>query len=195
VEALTGALVLWLSSGLAFAGLCRCTLALEARRGRLDLRIYHGGYEHMPVLAASFLLMGLACSGFPGTLGFIGEELLVDGATEMFPILGYGVIIAGALTGLGVFRMYLSLFCGSRESSPRMAILPREAWAFSALTALLVIAGLVPNAIVSSRERAADEVLAVRIGQMEDRSPVDSGAVAPDELAPGDRVHKQIAGR
>jgi NADH-quinone oxidoreductase subunit M len=88
VEALTGALVLWLSSGLAFAGLCRCTLALEARRGRLDPRIYHGGYEHMPVLAASFLLMGLACSGFPGTLGFIGEERLVDGATEMFPILG-----------------------------------------------------------------------------------------------------------
>ena len=34
----------------------------------------------MPVLAISFLSMGLACTGFPGTLGFVGQELLVDGA-------------------------------------------------------------------------------------------------------------------
>lgn len=174
-EALTGALVLWLSSGLAFAGLCRCTLVLEARRGRLDLRTYHGGYEHMPILAASFLLMGLACSGFPGTLGFIGEELLVDGAIEMFPVLGYGVVLAGVLTGLGILRMYFSLFCGSRDTSPRMAILAREAWAFSLLTALLVIAGIAPNPILTSREKAGEEILALREQRMGSASLLDPG--------------------
>jgi NADH-quinone oxidoreductase subunit M len=185
-EALTGALVLWLSSGLAFAGLCRCTLVLEARRGRLDLRTYHGGYEHMPVLAASFLLMGLACSGFPGTLGFIGEELLVDGAIEMFPTLGYGVILAGALTGLGVLRMYFSLFCGSRDMSPRMRILPREAWTFSALTALLVIAGIAPGPIVTSRRKAGEEILIARtLGLGTDGKPQLYLSSAPPGAAPG----------
>jgi len=164
-EALTGALVLWLSSGLAFAGLCRCTLVLEARRGRLDLRRHHGGYEHMPILAATFLITGLACSGFPGTLGFIGEELLIDGAVEMFPILGYGVVLAGALTGLGILRMYFSLFCGRRARSPRIRILPREAWTFSALAAVLVVTGLVPQPLVTSRQKAGREILIARTPQ------------------------------
>ena len=76
--ALTGGLLVWLSAGLAFAGLARCVLVLEARRGRLDLTRYHGGYERMSVLAISFLSMGLACAGFPGTLGFVGLELLEE---------------------------------------------------------------------------------------------------------------------
>src|SRR5204862_2793813 len=102
VTALAGGLLVWLSAGLAFAGLARCVLVLEARRGRLDLTRYHGGYERMPVLAITFLAMGLACTGFPGTLGFIGQELLVDGAVDVFPVMGFAVIIASALTGLAV---------------------------------------------------------------------------------------------
>ena len=40
----------------------------------------------MPLLAISFLCMGLACTGFPGTLGFVGQELLVNGAVDAFPL-------------------------------------------------------------------------------------------------------------
>ena len=36
-SALAGGLLVWLSAGLAFAGLARCVLVLEARRGRLGL--------------------------------------------------------------------------------------------------------------------------------------------------------------
>ena len=183
-EALTGALILWLSSGLAFAGLCRCTLVLEARRGRLDLRTYHGGFEQMPILAASFLLMGLACSGFPGTLGFVGEELLVDGAVEMFPILGYGVIVAGALTGLGILRMYFSLFCGSRDKSPRVRILPREAWTFSALTALLVLSGVAPGPLVVSRQKAGEQILLSRALNSGDDQVLYPASVPRSDAAP-----------
>ena len=43
VTALAGGLLVWLSAGLGFAGLARCVLVLEARRGRLDLTSYHGG--------------------------------------------------------------------------------------------------------------------------------------------------------
>src|SRR5262249_3345281 len=35
-SALAGGLLVWLSAGFAFAGLARCVLVLEARRGRLD---------------------------------------------------------------------------------------------------------------------------------------------------------------
>ncbi|HTI41612.1 MAG TPA: proton-conducting transporter membrane subunit [Vicinamibacterales bacterium] len=166
VTALAGGLLVWLSAGLAFAGLARCVLVLEARRGRLDLTTYHGGYERMPVLAISFLAMGLACTGFPGTLGFVGQELLVDGAVDVFPVMGFAVVAASALTGLAVLRMYFSLFCGRAEvrmhPSLQLGLRPREAWTFVALVAALVALGIAPRPLVDSRFDASDEILRVR---------------------------------
>ena len=166
VTALAGGLLVWLSAGLGFAGLARCVLVLEARRGRADLTRYHGGYDRMPVLAISFLAMGLACTGFPGTLGFIGQELLVDGAVDVFPVMGFAVVIASALTGLAVLRMYFSLFCGRSDvlahPSLRLGLRPREAWTFVALVIALVGLGLAPRPLVDSRFAASEEILRLR---------------------------------
>jgi NADH-quinone oxidoreductase subunit M len=165
-SALAGGLLVWLSAGLGFAGLARCVLVLEARRGRLDLTTYHGGYERMPLLAISFLSMGLACTGFPGTLGFVGQELLVDGAVDVFPVMGFAVVIASALTGLAVLRMYFSLFCGRSEalahSALRFGLTPREAWTFVALVIALVGFGIAPGALVDSRFAASHDILRLR---------------------------------
>ena len=165
-SALAGGLVVWLSAGLAFAGLARCVLVLEARRGRLDLTTYHGGYERMPLLAVSFLAMGLACTGFPGTLGFIGQELLVDGAVGAFPVMGFAIVVASALTGLAVLRMYFSLFCGRPDppshSSQRLGLRPREAWTFTALVIALVGLGVAPRALVDSRFAVSEDILRQR---------------------------------
>jgi NADH-quinone oxidoreductase subunit M len=166
VTALAGGLVVWLSAGLAFAGLSRSVLVLEARRGRLDLTKYHGGYERMPLLAASFLCMGLACTGFPGTLGFVGQELLVDGAVDAFPIMGFAVVVASALTGLAVLRMYFSLFCGRSDglarSDVQLGLKPRESWTFVALVIALIALGLAPRLLVDSYVSAGAEILRAR---------------------------------
>jgi NADH-quinone oxidoreductase subunit M len=165
-EALAGGLLVWLSAGLAFAGLARAVLVLEARRGRLDLTTYHGGYERMPVLAVAFLTMGLACTGFPGTLGFLGQELLVNGAVGAFPVMGFAVVIASALTGLAVLRMYFSLFCGRPDvrahSGVRLGLTRSEAWTFVAVVIALVGFGIVPRSLVDSRFAASDEILRLR---------------------------------
>jgi NADH-quinone oxidoreductase subunit M len=164
--ALAGALLVWLSAGIAFAGLARCVLVLESRRGRLDLTTYHGGYERMPLLAISFLAMGLACTGFPGTLGFVGQELLVKGAVEAFPVMGFAVVAASALTGLAVLRMYFSLFCGRSDalahSSLRLGLTRRESWTFVAVVIVLVGLGLAPRPIADSQFTAGEEILRTR---------------------------------
>jgi NADH-quinone oxidoreductase subunit M len=177
-QALAGSLVLWLSSALAFTGLTRTVLALEVRRGRLDLTRYHGGYEELAQLAVSFLVLGLACTGFPGTLGFIGQEMLVEGAVREFPALGFFVLAAAALTGLAVLRMYFSLFCGARSTSfgLRRMLLRRERLAFGALTVLLVAGGLLPRTIVASRLEAGHEMLRER--EQRARSATPPGAPA-----------------
>jgi NADH-quinone oxidoreductase subunit M len=151
---------------LGFAGLARCVLVLEARRGRMDLTRYHGGYERLPLLGVSFLAMGLACTGFPGTLGFIGQELLVNGAVGVFPIMGFAVVMASALTGLAILRMYFSLFCGRSDvlshQSLRLGVKPLEAWSFVALVIALIGFGLMPRPLVDSRFDASDEILRLR---------------------------------
>jgi NADH-quinone oxidoreductase subunit M len=143
----------------------------------------------MPVLAISFLAMGLACTGFPGTLGFVGQELLVDGAVDVFPVMGFAVVIASALTGLAVLRMYFSLFCGRSEvrlhPSLRLGLRPREAWTFVALVAVLVGLGIAPRPLVDSRFDASDEILRQR---QEQRGDVSTPRAAGEHRADGTRV-------
>ncbi len=179
VSALAGGLLVWLSAGLAFAGLARSVLVLEARRGRLELTTYHGGYERMPVLAIGFLAMGLACTGFPGTLGFVGQELLVTGAIDQFPVMGFAVVGASALTGLAIVRMYFSLFCGRTDplthSGLPLGLKRREAWTFGALVVALVGLGVAPRALVDSRFAAGEDILQLRRANL-----ARSGARPPD---------------
>jgi NADH-quinone oxidoreductase subunit M len=124
----------------------------------------------MPLLATSFLCMGLACTGFPGTLGFVGQELLVNGAVDVFPVMGFAVVLASALTGLAVLRMYFSLFCG-RPDAPshpgvRFGLTRREAWTFVAIVIALVAFGIVPRPLVDSRFAASDNILRLRQANM-----------------------------
>jgi NADH-quinone oxidoreductase subunit M len=160
---LAGGLALWISSGLALAGVTMTLAALEARRGPLTLKRYEGNYGRTPLLAAGFLLFGLASVGFPGTLGFIGEEALAHGAFEGAPIRGALVLLASALNGITVMRFYFALFGGpqARETSGQ-EVRPRERLAVLALAAVLLVGGLFPAGFLASRERAARETLASR---------------------------------
>lgn len=161
--ALTGALCVWLSIGLSLGGFGLTLRALEGRRGRLSLTDFKGLYEHTPALAVCFLLTGLASVGFPGTLGFIGTELLVDGVVEAYPYIGIAIVLAGALNGIGMVQTYFRLFTGTRyTSSVSLQISPRERFAVLALAALLLVGGLAPQSNVRSRFDAAQELLIER---------------------------------
>src|SRR5579871_1565406 len=76
---LTGGLALWFSVLISLGGFGLVLRAMEGRFGRLSLASHHGLYEPTRTLAACFLVTGLASVGFPGTLGFVATDLLVDG--------------------------------------------------------------------------------------------------------------------
>src|SRR5207248_2400475 len=136
---LTGALALWVSVALALAGFGLTLRALEARFGRLSLADFQGLYDHSPTLAVCFLLTGLASVGFPGTLGFVSTELLVEGVIDANLWVGLAVIAAGALNGIAVVRAYLLLFTGARHTSTvSLGIGVRERVAVLTLSALIL---------------------------------------------------------
>jgi len=173
---LAGALSLWFSVTLGLGGFGLTLRALEARFGRLSLADFHGLYDNSPALAVCFLVTGLASVGFPGTLGFVATELLVDGAVEANLTLGIAVALAAALNGIAVLRAYFRLFAGKRHAATiSLRIGLRERIAVLTLTALLLGGGLFPQLGISSRHQAAQEILKDRQENLRraerDRSP------------------------
>jgi NADH-quinone oxidoreductase subunit M len=160
---LVGALCLWFAVTLSLAGLGLTLRALEARYGRLSLVDFRGLYEHSPMLAVCFLVTGLASVGFPGTLGFVASELLVEGAVEANLLTGIAVLAAAALNGIAVVRAYLLLFTGARHfSSVSLAITARERFVLLTLITLILGGGLFPQPGVAHLYAVAEKVLQAR---------------------------------
>ena len=86
--------------------------------------------------------------------------------------MGFAVVIASALTGLAVVRMYFLLFCGRSDalahSGLRFELTRREAWTFVALVIALVGFGVAPRPLVNSRFAASDNILRLRQMRMLD---------------------------
>jgi NADH-quinone oxidoreductase subunit M len=159
-ESLTGAFSLWLAASMSLVGLGLVLRAAESRFGRLSLEGYRGLYRHSPTLAGCFLLMGLAAAGFPGTLGFISSEILVDGALSESAVPGLVAILAGTMNGIAVMRAYFRLFAGpSHSSTIPLGITTRERLSVVILAVLLLAGGLYPQAAIASRHAAARAVL------------------------------------
>jgi len=162
---LTGALSVWLSVGLSLGGFGLTLRCMESRAGRISLSDYHGYAERTPVLAAFFLLTGLASVGFPGTIGFIAIELLTEGALDMYPFVGVAVIVAAVLNGIAVVQVYFRIFGGAKhESSIPIGGRVRERFAVATLALLILAGGLYPQPGVASRHHAATMLLQERRG-------------------------------
>jgi NADH-quinone oxidoreductase subunit M len=160
---LTGSLCLWISVALALTGFGLTLRSIESRTGRISLTEYHGLYEHTPTLAAFFLITGLASIGFPGTIGFVGAELLLEGAVDVYPWVGLLVVLAAALNGIAVLKAYFRIFTGKRFF-PTISLRSRPAERVAVLTlaALILGGGLYPQPGLTSRYHAASELIEAR---------------------------------
>lgn len=171
---LAGALCVWLSVGLSLAGFGLSLRCVESRTGRITLDQFLGLYEHVPTLAALFLLTGLASIGFPGTVGFIGTELLIEGAVIVYPFVGMAVVVAMALNGVAILHAYFRIFTGAKHTaSISLRARAPERIAVLILAALILGGGLFPHPGVASRYHAADALMKRR-----------QTAIAPRESAP-----------
>jgi NADH-quinone oxidoreductase subunit M len=179
---LSGALCVWLSVIVSLGGLGLTLRAVEARQGRIVLGDHLGLYDHMRPLAACFMVTGLGTVGFPGTLGFVGTELLVDGAVTMYPYIGVALVVAAAMNGIAVVRAYFLLFAGPPcRSTVSLAPGPRERIMVVAVMALVILPGLLPGTTTASRYRAAIDLM--------QRSAREQGMPLPLIEAPGHPGH------
>jgi len=156
-----GVLLLWLVVGISTAGLAMTMAALEARRGELGLAIPAGSFARTPRMAVAFLLLGFASVGLPATLGFVAEDLILQGSMGDLPQLALALIVATALNGVTVMRSFFQLFHGAREGQGEVDLTPRESVALTVGLAVLLVTGAVPGYLV----RAVAEAPAAAHGQ------------------------------
>lgn len=178
---LTGALCVWLSIGLSLVGLGLVLRSIEARIGRISLDAYHGLFEQMPNLAGFFLLTGLASIGFPGTIGFVAVELLIEGAVEVYPLIGTAVVAAGAMNGISILMVYFRVFTGRRNLiEVSLKARPAERLSIWLLSILILVGGLWPQPGVANRHHAAVELRAHR-----------EAGVIPFSVTPSPSAHQE----
>lgn len=151
-----GALLTWQVIGVATAGFAMTLASLEARRGGLSMKTPAGSFTRTPRMAVAFLFMGFASVGLPLTLGFVAEDLLVQGSVEEFPALGFALIVATALNGVSVMRAFFTLFSGSSKHMGERDLILRESGVLTVVMAILLLTGLFPGFTVRGLERVTD---------------------------------------
>jgi len=155
-EGLTGALLITLSVGLSAAGLYFVAGFLHRRLGSTDVDGSRRLSHDAPILAFTFLLIGLSTIGMPGTSGFEAEHLIVIGALGarqgiMAVAVGVGTLLGAAY----LLRYFQRAFLGTNPSAASATATPMPTSQspslpriFDLRTRELIIAGAITALIV-----------------------------------------------
>jgi NADH-quinone oxidoreductase subunit M len=104
-QGLQGSLLTMINLGFSTAGLFFIAGFLYTRQQTTQLPAFGGMAKHTPLLAAFFLLIGLASIGLPGTNGFVGEFLILLGAFKAHWMYGSFAVL-GVIFGAAYFLWY-----------------------------------------------------------------------------------------
>jgi len=154
----TGALLVILSAGFAQTGFGLALEAIEARRGTVRLDQDGGGHATTPALAASLLVLGLCTVGLPGTLAFVGEDLVFNTTLTARPLVGIAMIAATAMNGATVLRYALRIFGGKKRTNGEGDLILRERLVLASLGAALFALGIFPQSLIAAARHAVEHL-------------------------------------
>ncbi len=159
LQGIQGALFQLLNFTIVAGGLFLLAGFLHHRVGSTDI-ISLGGVAHsMPLLAAFFLLFGLAAMGVPGTNGFPAEFLLILSALETHTGAGLAAlagVVIGAAYFLGIYRR---AFLGRAHHSAvadAVDLRARELWVVAVLGTLILAGGIYPDSVLELTRTASE---------------------------------------
>jgi len=146
-QGLQGSLLTMINLGFSTAGLFFIAGFLYTRQQTTHLSAFGGMAKHTPLLAAFFLLIGLASIGLPGTNGFVGEFLILMGTFKAHWLYG-AIAVTGVIFGAAYFLWYYErAIMGPVGKMVRSSIADlhmRELVIASALSVMILWIGLYP---------------------------------------------------
>lgn len=164
-EGISGALLHAIETVVARTGLLLIASAIAARVGTTDVRLLGGLAARAPRMATGFLLLSAAAIGLPGTTGFVSEDLIVQGLLKTHPVAATMLLIATALNGILLFRLFQRAFLsapsphnGALQLREFADLLRRERWVSVLLVGLLLAGGLFARPLLAVRQSAVSSL-------------------------------------
>lgn len=156
-----GASFYMLTHGLSTGALFLLAGFLVARWRTARIGDYGGLQRPVPVLAGTFLVVGLSALSLPGLAPFVGELLVLVGTFGANRAAATAATLGVVLAALYILLAYQRIFTGPpRESlASRPDLSARERWVVGPLIAAIVVLGLYPTpALDLVREPAVQTV-------------------------------------
>ncbi|GHB19703.1 cation:proton antiporter [Pseudovibrio japonicus] len=172
--AISGAIFYAMHSVLIMTALYLLVAFMFQMSGTFSLRDIGGLYIRTPLGAAIGLVLLLAVAGLPPFTGFWAKLLLVAGALEADRgWVAAGVLVSGLLTTIAIGRLWIFAFWrgGNEHTMDGIQALPiagssdasEISWSIwlplLALTALIVLIGVMPEALMSISDNGARTLL------------------------------------
>ena len=161
--AFKGAIMQMISHGFVSAAMFMCIGVMYDRLHTRNIADYGGVVNVMPKFAAFMMLFGMANAGLPATSGFVGEFMVIMGATHYS--LWIGAIAATTLIWGASYTlwMYKRVIFGEIRNSAVKEMKDINAREFAILAVLAVAVlgmGLLPEPFIAVIHQAADNLMA-----------------------------------
>jgi NADH-quinone oxidoreductase subunit M len=157
----SGSTLYMVNHGFSTAGLFLLAGFMIQRRGSRQIADYGGIQRVAPLLAGSFLVIGLSGLALPGLSSFVSEFLVLVGTFVRYPVAGVVATLGIVLAALYVLWWYQRAVTGpSAEGVKDMRDLGlRETLALAPLIAIIVALGFFPKPLLDVINPAVDHTL------------------------------------
>jgi NADH-quinone oxidoreductase subunit M len=152
-QGVQGAMFQMISHGLVSGALFLCVGVIYDRMHTREIDAYGGLVNRMPLYAVALMVFTLANVGLPGTSGFVGEFLTLQGAFRANPWVAFFATTGVILSAPYMLWLYSRVLYGPLERPGLRTIADidrREIALLAPLVILVIYYGIVPGPILDS---------------------------------------------
>lgn len=161
VEALSGATYQMINHGISTGALFFLVGVIYERRHTRMLADFGGLAKNMPWFATILIIATLSSVGLPGTGGFVGEFLILNGVFQASPIAGMlaslGVLL-GAVYMLTLCRKILFGPLDNPENKELSDLSAKEFGYLVPLAVLAIVMGIFPNSFMDKTKPSIERL-------------------------------------
>jgi NADH-quinone oxidoreductase subunit M len=151
-----------ISHGLVSGALFLCVGVIYDRMHTREIAAYGGLVNRMPLYAVALLVFTLANVGLPGTSGFVGEFLALQGAFRANPWVAFFATTGVILSAPYMLWLYSRVMYGPLEKPALKGIADldrREIALLAPLVVLVIWYGVLPGSVLDSFAASTDALV------------------------------------
>jgi len=158
-----GAALYMFNHGLSTGGLFFAVAFLINRYGSASVKDYGGLQKVAPVLAGTFLVIGLSALSLPGLSPFISEIMVFIGAYPVVPVAVIVSALGVVLAALYILLTYKKVFTGPTPDamSKTRDLSPRERLVAWPLIAAMLVLGFVPGLLLNVLREPVQDIVTI----------------------------------